>query len=137
MLGSNIIKFFSRILKRRVDSSTNFVSFFSFMKYYSSVLFLAQTIYTLLKRSPLKWKFLNFVSHFSFIKDNSSILFLAFLTIYTLPKRSPLKWKFWRVTSAQVKICKISYLHLKQQVHSSPNFVCVFSFMKDYFYILF
>ena len=37
--------------------------------------FLAQTIYTLLKRSPLKWKFLNFVSHFSFIKDDSSILF--------------------------------------------------------------
>ena len=107
MLRSNI-KFFSRILKRRVDSSTNFVSFFSFMKYYSSVLFLAQTIYTLLKRSPLKWKFLNFVSHFSFIKDNSSILFLAFLTIYTLLKRSPLKWKFWRVTSAQVKICILS-----------------------------
>ena len=39
-----------------------FVSFFSFIKDYSSLIFLAQTIYTLLKRIPLKWKFLRFWS---------------------------------------------------------------------------
>ena len=44
------------ILKRWVDSSPNFVSLFSFMKDYSSVLFLAKTIHSLLIRSPLKWK---------------------------------------------------------------------------------
>ena len=45
------------ILKRQVYSSPSFVSLFSFMKDYSSVLF-SSKIYTLLKRSPLKWKVL-------------------------------------------------------------------------------
>ena len=62
MLGSNFVKFLMAILKRQVASSPIFVSFFSFIKDYSSVLFLAQTIYTLLNRSPLKWKFLRFWS---------------------------------------------------------------------------
>ena len=87
-------------LKRRVYSFTNFVSLYSFMKDNHSILFLAQAIYTLLKRSPLKWTFsrllsaqvkfyqipyinlklrvhscTNFLSLFSFTKDNSSILF--------------------------------------------------------------
>ena len=45
---------------REVTSSPIFVSFFSFTKDYWSVIFLAQTRYTLLQRSPLKWKFLRF-----------------------------------------------------------------------------
>ena len=38
-LGSNFVKFLMPILKWQVDSSPNFVSLFSFMKDYSSVLF--------------------------------------------------------------------------------------------------
>ena len=38
-LGSNFMKFLMPILKRLVDSSTNFESLFSFMKGHSSVLF--------------------------------------------------------------------------------------------------
>ena len=54
VLGSKFVKFLMPIWKRQVDSSPNFVSLFSFMKDYSSVRFSAQTIYTLLKRNPLK-----------------------------------------------------------------------------------
>ena len=39
-----------------------FVSLFSFMKANSSILFLAQKIYTLLEGSPLKWKFVRLSS---------------------------------------------------------------------------
>ena len=48
------------LLKRQVDSSPNFAFLSSFMKDIFSVLFLFQTIYTLLKRNPLKWKFWDF-----------------------------------------------------------------------------
>ena len=95
--------------------------------------FLAQTIYTLLKRSPLKWKFLrlssarvkfcqipyaNFettsrcLSKFCIpLQFHERLLLCTFLaqTIYTLLNRSPLKWKFLRLLSAQVKICQIPY----------------------------
>ena len=125
------------ILKRRVDSSPNFVSFFSFMKYNSSVFFLAQTIYTLLKTSPLKWKFLRllsarvnfcqilyanlettswFLCKFCIPLQFHERLFLSsFLaqTIYTLLKRSPLKWKFLRLLGARVKFCQIPYTNFE------------------------
>ena len=39
VLGSNFVKFLMPILKRQLDSSPNFVSRYSFMKGYSSVLF--------------------------------------------------------------------------------------------------
>ena len=39
VLGSNFVEFLMPILIRRVDFSPNFVSFFSFMKNYSSVLY--------------------------------------------------------------------------------------------------
>ena len=61
-LRSKFVKFLMPILKARVDSSPNFVSLFSFMKDNSSVLFLAQTMYTLLKRSTSKRKFLRLSS---------------------------------------------------------------------------
>ena len=51
VLQPKFVKFLMPIFKRRVDSSPNFVSLFSLMKDYSSVLFLAQTVYTLLKRT--------------------------------------------------------------------------------------
>ena len=62
MLRSKYVKFLMSILKQQVDSSPNFASLFSFVKDNSSVLFLALTTYTLLNRSPLKWKILKLSS---------------------------------------------------------------------------
>ena len=59
---SKFVNFIMPILKRQVSSSPNFVSLFSFMKDNSSVIFLAQTIYTLLKRRLLKGNFLRLLS---------------------------------------------------------------------------
>ena len=56
MLKSKFVKLLMSILKRQLDSSPNFASLFSFMKGNSPVLFLAQKNFTLLKKSPLKWK---------------------------------------------------------------------------------
>ena len=99
--------------------------------------FLAQTIYTLLIRSPLKWKsfglsralvkicqipYANFetrsrlISKFLFLfQFHERLLLCTFWaqTIYTLPKEGPLKWKFLRLLSAQVKICQISYVNFE------------------------
>ena len=137
MLGSNFVEFLLPILKRQVASSQNFVFLFSFMKDYSSVLFLAQTMYTLLKRSPLKWKFLGFwiarvkfcqipyanfetTSHFLSkfcisLQLHERLFLFRFLaqTTYTLFKRSPLKWKFLRFWIARVKFCRIPYANFK------------------------
>ena len=124
------------ILKRQDSSSPNFAPF-QFHERLLLCTFLAQTIYTLLKGSTLKWKFIRLSSvrvkihqiphmpfettswflskfwiSFSFMKDYSSVLFLA-QAIYTLLKKSPLKWKFFRLTSAQVKICQISYANFE------------------------
>ena len=49
------------------------------------------------------------------LQFHERLLLCTFLaqTIYTLLKRSPLKWKFWRLTSAQVKLCQISYVNFE------------------------
>ena len=66
-----IVKFLMSILKRKVISSLNIASFFIFLQilHHSSVswkmtpcTYLAQAIYTLLKRSPLKLNFLGLLS---------------------------------------------------------------------------
>ena len=49
-------------LKAQVSFPSNVVSIFSTIKQNSPILFFAQTLYALLKRSPLKWKFLRFSS---------------------------------------------------------------------------
>ena len=111
VLRSEFVKFLKSILKRQVDSSLNFISLFSVMKDNSSVLFLAQTTYTFLEKSPLKWKILrlssaqvkicevpnvnfekkvdsspNFVSLFIVMKDNSPVLFFSSNNIYSAQK---------------------------------------------------
>ena len=139
MLRSNFVKFLMPIFKREVDSSPNFVSLFSFMSdYFSSpITFLAQRIYTLLKRSPLKWKFLRlsstrvkffqihyanfemasqFLSKFCISLQFHERLFLCTILaqrIYTLLKRSPLKCKFLRLSSAWVESCQIPYANFE------------------------
>ena len=49
-------------LKAQVSFDSNFTSIFITTKHQSSVLFLAQTLHTLVKSSPLKSKFLRFSS---------------------------------------------------------------------------
>ena len=161
MLRSNFVKFLMPILKWQVDSSPNFVSLFSFMKDYSPVLFLAQTIYTLLKRGPIKWKFLrlssawvkfcqipyaNFetMSRFLFklcilLHFHDRLLLCSFLaqTIYTLLSRRPLNENFLDFLVLGSNFVKFLMPILKRQVDSSPNFVSLFSFMKDYSSVLF
>ena len=99
--------------------------------------FLAQTINTLLWRSPLKWKFLRLLSarvkfcqipyanfettspvFYKFcipLQFHERLFLCTFLAqrIYTLLKRSPLKWKFLRLSSARVKFCQISYVNFE------------------------
>ena len=154
LFSSNNIYFAQNYPIKILYPSSNFASIFSFMRDYSCS-FLAQAIYTLLKRSSLKWKFLRlssasvkfcqipyanfetstwFLSKFCIPLQFHERLFLCtFLaqTIYTLLKRSPLKWKFLRLSSAQVKFCQIPYVNLKQRVDSSTNFLSLVSFMKD------
>ena len=99
--------------------------------------FVAQTKYTLLKISPLKWQFLRLVSvrikfcqiNYANFETKSRLLYKfcipfqfherlflsTFLaqTIYTLLKRSSLKWKFLRLSSARVKFCQIPYANFE------------------------
>ena len=99
--------------------------------------FLAQTIYTLLKRSPLKWKLLRIssaqvkisqISDASFettswfcskfciplqLHERLSLCTFLDQTVYTLLKTSPLKLKFLRLSNARVTICKIPYANFE------------------------
>ena len=99
--------------------------------------FFSSTIYTLLKRSPLKWKFwrltsaqvkiyqipyVNFETTSRFLSKfciplqfHERLLLCSFLVqiIYALLNRSPLKWKFLRLSSAWLKFCQISYANFE------------------------
>ena len=134
------------ILKQGVDSSPNFVSLFQFHERLLLCTFLTQTIYTLLNRSSLKWTFLRLTSvqvkicqiyYVNF--ETMSWFFYKFCnilqfherqllytfsaqTIYTLLKRSPLKWKFWRLTGAQVKISRFSYVNFETRSRFRSKF---------------
>ena len=124
------------ILKRQVNSSPNFTSLFSFTKDNSSVLFLAQTIYTLFKRIPLKWNFDTFKcsdqnfwnSLCQFWNDKfiplqifypSSVSWKIFPLYFChsnnryFAQRSPLKWKFFRLSGPHVKIYQIPYVNFE------------------------
>ena len=125
------VKFPISLLKRQVNSSSNFASLFSVMKD-DSLLLIYLNQYTLFSKGA-HWsknfsdfqvleskmvKFLmsilkqqvnsppNVASLFYDIKDNFSVPFLA-QTIYNLLKRSSLTWTFLRLSSVRVKICQI------------------------------
>ena len=57
----NLSNFLCQFWNNKSILPRSFVSLFCFMKDYSSVL-LAQKIYTLFKRSPLKWRFLRLLT---------------------------------------------------------------------------
>ena len=56
-VGQKFTKFFMTFSKGQVSSSSNFVSFFSVITHNFPVI---QSLCTLIKRSPWKWKFSNF-----------------------------------------------------------------------------
>ena len=119
--------------------------------------FLAQTIYTLLKRSPLKWNFLRlssawvklcqipyanfettsrFLSKFGiFFQFHEKSFLCTFLAerLYTLLNRSPLKWKFLRLSSAWVKFCLISYSNSKMTSRLLSKFCISLQFHEKFF----
>ena len=122
------------------ETSSQFLSKFSIPLQFHERLFLctflAQIIYTLLKKSSLKLKFLRlssarvkfvkflipilkksrFLSKFCIPLQFRERLFLCtFLaqTIYTLLKRSTLKWKSLRLSSYQVKIHQIPHVNFE------------------------
>ena len=123
--------------------------------------FLAQAIYTLLKGSPLKWKFLRLftaqvkfcqISYANFettsqffyklcipLHFHGRLLLCSFLaqTVYTLLNRSPLKWVSLDFLVLGSNFVKFLMPILKRQVDSSTNFVSLFIFMKDYSSVLF
>ena len=80
-------------LKAQVIFPSNFTSILSTIKHKSSVLFIAQTLYTLVKSSPLKYKFLRFLSarvkicqilHVNFeMTVNSYSIFAPFFIVMT------------------------------------------------------
>ena len=144
------------IFKRQVASSPIFVSFFSFIKYYSSVIFLTQTIYTLLKRIPLKWKFLRFgfawvkfcqVPYANFETSCLLCIFCIFLQFHKrlflcnflrsnnryFAQKQPVKRKnFWDFGMLRSNFVKFLMPILKQQLTFSQDYVSLLSFMEDY-----
>ena len=134
---------FCRIPYANFEATSRFLYKFCISLQFHERLFLcillAQRIYTLLKRSSLKWQFLRFLSaqvkycqiHYANFETTSRFLskfciplqfheklflctFLA-QRIYTLLKRSPLKWKFLRFSSARVKFCQIPYANFEMR----------------------
>ena len=119
--------------------------------------FLTQTIYTLLKRSPLKWQFLRllsarvkfcqipyanfettswFFSKFCIPLQFRERLFLCTFsaqTIYTLLKRSPLKWQFLWLLSARVKFCQIPYANFETTSRFLSKFCIPLQFLERLF----
>ena len=136
-------------LKAQVIFPSNFASIFSAIKHNSSILFLAQTLYTLVKSNLLKCKFLRFSSarvkicqipHVNFeltsqfffkfciiFYCHDTILLCKFWaqTLYTLFKRSPLKCKFLRFSSARVKIRQIPHVNFELTSQFLFNFCII------------
>ena len=130
-----------QIPRANFETTSRFPSKFCISLQFHEILFLctflAKRIYTLLKRSPLKWKFFRlwsarvkfcqiryanfemtsrFLSTFCIPLQFHARLFLcSFLaqTIYTLLNKSPLKWKFLRLSSARVNIYQISHVNFE------------------------
>ena len=138
MLGSKFIKFLMSILKRHVNSSSNFESFFIAMTHNSSVNI--KLIHFLLwikgpQQSPnfetfecsgknllnLPCHFPHYQSDFSVMKYNFSALF-QIQKLYTLVRRMSLKCTFLRLPSAPVKIRQIPHVSFEIKCQSLSKF---------------
>ena len=145
--------------KLQVSFSSNFASFFNVVKDNFSVIFSSSNIY-FAQNEPIKVNIFetfecsgqNLWNSLCQFRNDMSIpleilypfsvpwkitprYFLA--QIYNFLKRSPLKWTFLRLSTAQSKFVKFFMSILKEQVNSSPNFVSLFSVMKDNSSVLF
>ena len=130
-------------LKAQVSFPSNVASVFSAIKHNSSILFLAQTLCTLVKTSPLKCKFLrflsprvkivkflmpilkwqinsisNFASFFIVITHNCPLNFKLIHFLLCLKDR--MKVPVLRISCALVKICQYPHVILQ------PNHKSVF-----------
>ena len=160
MLRSNFVEFLKPILKQQVASSPNFASL-QFIKDYSSVFFSSKNIYLALKE-PIKMKIFEIFECSGQILSNSlcqfwnhkliplQILYLSSVSWKSIPlyffsskniyftQKEPIKMKIFEILECSGQILSNFYMPiLKQQVASSPNFVSLFSFMKDYSSVFF
>ena len=159
MLGSKFVKLFLSFFKAQVSFRSNIASIFSATKQNSRILFLAQKLCTLFKRSPLKCKFLRFSSarvkicqihhvsfeltsqfHFKFfiiIQCNYTELLCKFLAhaFSTLGERISSKSQFWHF-QVLVKICQIPHFIFQTASQFFFKF-WLFSVMKDDSFLLF
>ena len=125
------------VLKRQVNSSSNFASFFFFMTKISPVNFKLIHFLFWIKEShqspnfeTFKWSgenypnslchfwkqksiFLHILHQYSVPSNITPLYFFNSNIIYTLVKGSPLKCKFLRFSSAQVKIHQIPHINFE------------------------
>ena len=149
-------------LKTQVSFHSNVAAIFIAIKQNSPILFLAQTLYTLFKRSPLMCKFFRFwrdrvkirqIIHVNF-ELTSQFLFKFCIIFECLDTKLPCKFKshkfstlerrilsksqFFRLSKMLWrKLAKFPMLFLKAQVNFPSNVASVFSAIKQNFSILF
>ena len=148
------VKFLISILKWHVSSSSVFVSFFIVMKHNSSVNF--KVIQFLLRqKDPIKVPILTFSTALVKICQIPHVIFQATSRFFQILHHSPMSWKitplyffssstvyfaqkehikvniFGTFGCSRSKFAKLLTSILKQQVNSSPDFVSLFSFIKD------
>ena len=81
--------------------------------------------------------FLQILHHSSMSWEITPLYFFSSNNIYFVQKE-PIKVKIFETFECSVKICQIPYANFETtKVNSYPNFVSLFSFMKDNFYVLF
>ena len=160
MLWWKFAKFLISFLKAQVIFPSNFASIFSAIKHNSSILFLAQKLYNLVKSSPLKCKFLRFsiarvktcqLLHVNFVlvcqflfkvciihhcHDITSVWFLSSY-IFNFRQKYGIKVSISRLPSALVKICQIPHVNFWKQAGFLSNFVPIFSAVKHNSSVLF
>ena len=95
-------------LKAQVSFRSSVASVFSAIKHNSSILYLAQTLYTLVKGSPLKCKFLRFLSTRVKIYQSLHLIFAPFFILMT--HNSPVNLKL------------VHFQLWTKESHQSPNF---------------
>ena len=143
-----------RIPFANFETRSRFLSKFLFLFQFHERLLLstfwAQTIYTVLKESPLKWKFLRLLSaqveicQISYVNFETASPFLSkfciplqfkeilctFLAqrIYTSFKRSPSKLKVLRLSSARFKFFQIPYANFETTSRFCSKFCIPFHF---------
>ena len=111
-------RFLMSFLEAEISSPSNFASIFSAIKHNSSVFFLAQTLYTLVKSSPLKFKFLRF---------SSARVKICQIPHVNFELESQVFFKFWIIlhchhTELPCKFSAHNFLLWTKGPNKTPNF---------------